>query len=62
MGYKGISIAEKKKRLKEEQSNAIEKVFFGGNVIFTDYIQKFSTSFDTRFKVLLKQIEKLNKK
>ena len=45
----------------EEQSQAVKKALFEGEVKFDGYIEKFSKSFDTRFQTFLKEVEKLNK-
>ena len=59
--YKGMSVLERKKMILEEQSQAVKKALFEGEVKFDGYIEKFSKSFDTRFQTFLKEVEKLNK-
>ena len=59
--YKGMSVLERKKMILEEQSQAVKKALFEGEVKFDGYIEKFSKSFDTRFQTFLREVEKLNK-
>lgn len=61
VGFKGSSLLKRKQMLLEEQNKAVMNVFIGGDVKFDSYIDKFSKSFETRFKTFLKEVEKMNK-